>query len=111
PGSIFKTVTAGIAINEGIAQPDTMHEDDGEITIDGRVLTELNRPDESRDQWSLREAIMWSLNVVMARVGMQIGPDMFWEYGPQLGFDQQIPYDLPITESQLANNKEFLEDP
>lgn len=111
PGSIFKTVTAGIAINEGIAQPDTMYEDDGEITIDGRVLTELNRPDESRDQWSLREAIMWSLNVVMARVGMQIGPDMFWEYGPQLGFDQQIPYDLPITESQLANNKGFLEDP
>src|SRR5699024_6926728 len=50
PGSIFKTITAGIAINEGWAQPDTMYEDDGEITIDGRVLTELNRPDESRDQ-------------------------------------------------------------
>lgn len=111
PGSTFKTVTAGIAINEGWAEPDTMYEDDGEITIDGRVLVELNRPDTSRDQWSLREAIMWSLNVVMARVGMQIGPDTYWDYGPQLGFDQNIPYDLPISQSQLANNKSFLEDP
>lgn len=111
PGSTFKTVSAGIAINEGWAEPDTMYEDNGEITIDGRVLTELNRPDNSRSQWSLREAIMWSLNVVMARVGMQIGPDTYWDYGPQLGFGEQIPYDLPIAESQLANNKDFLNDP
>ena len=111
PGSTFKTVTAGIAINEGWAEPDTMYEDNGEITIDGRVLVEQNRPDTSRDQWSLREAIMWSLNIVMARVGMQIGPDTYWEYGPQLGFGESIPYDVPISRSQLANNKEFLNDP
>ena len=111
PGSTFKTVTAGIAINEGWAEPDTMYEDNGHITIDGRVLTELNRPDTSRDQWSLREAIMWSLNVVMAQVGMQVGPETYWEYGPQLGFGETIPYDLPISQSQLANNQGFLNDP
>lgn len=111
PGSTFKTVSAGIAINEDIANPETMYEDDGEITIDGRVLVELNRPDPSRSQWSLREGIMWSLNVVFAQVGIEIGGDTFWQYGPQLGFEQSIPYDLPISQSQLANNKDFLNDP
>lgn len=109
PGSTFKTVSAGIAINEGWAEPDTMYEDNGEITIDGRVLVELNRPDTSRDQWSLREAIMWSLNVVMAQVGLQIGPDTYWEYAPRLGYNQTIPYDLPVSQSQIANDKDFLQ--
>lgn len=110
PGSTFKTISAGIVINEGWAAPDTVYEDAGSLTIDGRVLTEYNRPDTSRTQWTLREAIMWSLNVVMAQVGLQIGPESFWEYGPQLGFGVDIPYDLPIAESQLANDQAFLQD-
>lgn len=108
PGSTFKTVTAGIAINEGYADPEQVYEDNGEITIDGRVLVENNRPDTTRDQWTLREAVMWSLNVVMAQVGLQIGPETYWEYGPQLGFGETIPYDLPIAQSQLANSRDFL---
>lgn len=111
PGSTFKTVTAGIAIEEGFAEPDTVYEDDGELVIDGRVLTEFNRPDESRDQWTLAEGIAWSLNVVLARVGLQIGGETFWNYGPQFGFGETIPYDIPVAESQIANNREALSDP
>ena len=108
PGSTFKTITAGIAINEGWTEPDKVYEDNGELTIDGRVLVEQNRPDESKTQWTLREGIMWSLNVVLAQVGLQIGPDTFWEYGPRLGFGEKIPYDLPINPSQIANDRDFL---
>lgn len=108
PGSTFKTVTAGIAINEGYAEPDTVYEDNGQIVIDGRLLVENNRPDTTRSQWTLREAVMWSLNVVMAQVGLQIGPETYWDYGPKLGFGERIPYDVPIAESQLANDREFL---
>lgn len=108
PGSTFKTISAGIAIDSGVASPDKMYEDDGDITIDGRVLTELNRPDPGRTQWSLREGMMWSLNVVFAQVGMEIGPDTYWKYGPDLGFGRTIPYDVPISRSQLANNREYL---
>lgn len=108
PGSTFKTITAGIAINEGWSEPDKVYEDNGQITIDGRVLVEQNRPDESKTQWTLREGIMWSLNVVLAQVGLQIGGDTYWDYGPKLGFGEKIPYDLPISQSQLANDKDFL---
>ena len=109
PGSTFKTVSAGIAMNEGYAEPDSVYEDNGQITIDGRVLVEQNRPDESKTQWTLREAVMWSLNVVMAQVGLQIGPDTYWEYGPQLGYGTEIPYDLPVNESQIASNRAYLD--
>ncbi len=110
PGSTFKTVTAAIAIEEGFAQPDSVYEDNGQIVIEGRVLPEYNRPDESRDQWTLQEGIAWSLNVVFARVGMQVGGELYWDYGPRLGFGEQIPYDVPVAESQIANDREALDD-
>jgi peptidoglycan glycosyltransferase len=110
PGSTFKTVTAAIAIEEGFAEPDSVYEDNGQIVIEGRVLPEYNRPDESRDQWTLAEGIAWSLNVVFARVGMQVGGETYWDYGPRLGFGESIPYDLPVAESQLANSRSSLDD-
>lgn len=111
PGSTFKTVTGGIAIEEGFAEPDTVYEDDGELVIEGRVLTEFNRPDETRDQWTLAEGIAWSLNVVLAQVGLQIGGQTYWDYGPRFGFGETIPYDIPVAQSQIANSREALSDP
>ncbi len=110
PGSTFKTVTAGIAIEEGYAEPDSVYEDTGELNIEGRILPEFNRPDESRDQWTLSEGVAWSLNVVFAQIGMQIGGETYWEYGPHLGFGEHIPYDVPVAESQVANSREALSD-
>lgn len=110
PGSTFKTVTAGIAIEEGFAEPDSKYTDSGELNIDGRILRELNRPDENRDQWTLAEGIAWSLNVVFAQVGMQIGGETYWSYGPKFGFSQQVPYNIPVAEGQIANNRDALSD-
>jgi peptidoglycan glycosyltransferase len=109
PGSTFKTVTAAIAIEKGYAQPDSVYEDDGDIEIDGRILVEANRPDESKTEWTLREGLMWSLNVVLAQVGLQIGGDEFWEAAEWFGFGLDIPFDLPVSESQLASSEAFLD--
>jgi peptidoglycan glycosyltransferase len=108
PGSTFKTVTAGIAIEEGYASPDAVYEDDGQIEIEGRVLQEFNRPDETRTQWTLAEGIAWSLNVVFAQIGMQVGGATYWEYGPRFGFGGTIPFDIPVAESQVANSRDAL---
>lgn len=109
PGSTFKTVTAAIAIEKGYASPDTVYEDDGDIEIDGRVLVENNRPDESKTEWTLREGLMWSLNVVLAQVGLQIGGDEFWDAAKWFGFGTAVPFDLPVAESQLASSEDFLD--
>jgi peptidoglycan glycosyltransferase len=109
PGSTFKTVTAAIAIERGYAEPDSVYEDDGDIEIDGRVLVENNRPDDSRSEWTLREGLMWSLNVVLAQVGLEIGPSEYWDSARKFGFGQEIPFDLPVSVSQIASSEEFLE--
>lgn len=109
PGSTFKTITAAIAIELGYADPDSVYTDDGELVIDGRVLEGQNRPDVSQTQWTLREGIMWSLNIVLAQVGLQIGGDEFWLMAQRFGFGQDVPFDLPVSQSQLASDRSFLD--
>ncbi len=109
PGSTFKTVSAAIAIDQGFALPDDLYEDDGDLEIEGRVLVENNRPDPSRTEWTLAEGLAWSLNVVFAQIGLEIGPSVMWEYGERFGFGAEIPFDLPVATSQLAGSREFLE--
>jgi peptidoglycan glycosyltransferase len=110
PGSTFKTVTAAIGIEAGYIEPDDVYEDNGELTIDGRVLVENNRPDETRDQWTVAEGLAWSLNVVFAQMGLEIGATDFWEYSRNFGFGATIPFDLPVATSQIAGSREFLSD-
>lgn len=110
PGSTFKTVTAAIGIEAGYIEADDLYEDNGEITIDGRVLVENNRPDETRDQWTVAEGLAWSLNVVFAQMGLEIGATDFWEYSRDFGFGAPIPFELPVAQSQIAGSREFLSD-
>jgi peptidoglycan glycosyltransferase len=77
--------------------------------IDGRVLEGQNRPNVSQTQWTLREGIMWSLNIVLAQVGLQIGGGEFWNMAQRFGFGRDIPFDLPVSESQLASDQSFLD--
>ncbi len=110
PGSTFKTVTAAIGIELGLIEPDEVFEDNGELNIDGRILVENNRPDDTRDQWTVREGVAWSLNVVFAQIGLRIGADDLWAGGQDFGFGQDIPFDLPMSESQFASARDFLDD-
>lgn len=109
PGSTFKTITAAAALDTATATPDTVYQDNGEITIDGRTLVENNRPDPSRSEWTLEEGVAWSLNVVFAQVGLQIGADKLWDYGSRFGFETSPPFDLPVAQSQIASSRGFLD--
>lgn len=109
PGSTFKTVTAAAAIDTGDASPNDVYEDNGLFTVDGREIVENNRPDDSIDQWTLTEGYMYSLNVVFAQVGLDVGASDLEKYAAAFGFGSGIPYDLPVVESQLANNLDFLD--
>jgi peptidoglycan glycosyltransferase len=109
PGSTFKTVTAAAAIDTGIAKPTDVYEDNGSFTVDGRELLENNRPDDSIDEWTLTEGYMYSLNVVFAQVGLDVGATDLEKYAAAFGFGSGIPYDIPVADSQLANSLDFLD--
>jgi len=108
PGSTFKVVTAAAALDQGFAERGTVYEDDGDLEVDGRVIVEQNRPDPSRTEWTLGEGLAWSLNVVFAQVGLQLGPDLMQQYGEAFGFGAAIPFDLPVAPSRLATTPDFL---
>lgn len=109
PGSTFKTVVAAAAIDAGIATPDEVYRDDGLLDVEGHVIIEANRPDDTIEMWSLRDALAFSLNVVFAQVGLELGANLLWHYAEQFGFGQEIPFDLPVARGQVASSKEFLE--
>ncbi len=108
PGSIFKTVTASAALQSGIAQPDTVYRDEGALTVESRVIPEENRPDANRIDYTLTEAYGWSLNVVFAQVGLQVGADRLAQYAQQFGIGADIPFDLPVATSELETDSNFL---
>ncbi len=111
PGSTFKTVTASAAVDSGLAAPSSTYEDDGSLVVEGHTIPEYNRPDDTIDTWTLSDGLAWSLNVVLARVGLQLGPDRLREYAARFGFGEDIPFDLPVARSQLASNPDFLDSP
>ena len=111
PGSTFKTVTVAAAIDRGIAQPGTIYEDAGELTIAGHTLIEANRPNPEQTEWTLQDAFSWSLNVVFAQVGLQLGGDALAEAARGWGWDGAIPFDLPVAPSQVSVAPGFLDDP
>ncbi len=108
PGSIFKTVTASAAIETGTARPDTVYRDEGALNVDSRVIIEQNRPDPKRVNYTLSEAYGYSLNVVFAQVGLQLGGDRLADYAKRFGFGQEIPFDVPVAASQIASDPAFL---
>lgn len=110
PGSTFKMLTASAVIDAGISTPDTFYRDEGILEVDGRVIIEQNRPDETRVDWTLEESFAYSLNVVFARIGLELGADLLAEYAARFGFSEEPPLDVGGTASQLTGPESSLVD-
>jgi peptidoglycan glycosyltransferase len=108
PGSTFKTVTASAAIDLGLATPDDVFQDNGSLYVDGHVITENNRPDD-RVEWTLRDGLAYSLNVVFAQVGMMVGAENLTKYAERFGFGADIPFDVPVAPGQVFGHPGFLD--
>jgi peptidoglycan glycosyltransferase len=111
PGSTFKVFTAAAAIAAGTVQPDTVLVDDGSLTVNGRVIPEFNRPDESRTDWTVTEGLAYSLNVVYAQIGLKLGSEPFSRAARAFGIGEQIPFELPVARGQVAGQDNGLDDP
>jgi cell division protein FtsI/penicillin-binding protein 2 len=85
PGSTYKIVVAGAALEEGIAEPDQWFEAaaDGaaQITPDA-VFHDVHK--EAR--YTFRDAVRWSSNIVMGRLALQVGAERLYRYSTALGF-------------------------
>lgn len=111
PGSTFKTVTAAGALDARVAEPDDRYEDRGQFSVGGFIIEDPNRPDEDKTQWTFTEGYQYSLNAVFAQIGLDLGSAGMREYARRFYFEREIPFDLPVTDSQVATDPGFLSDP
>lgn len=105
PGSTFKMLTMSAAIDSGIMSPSTQFngvDATGPLTVDSHVYpAAINNLPAGVGSVDLTHALMYSDNIVFAKVGLAIGPDHFKDYVHRFGIDQPTPFDIPVSQSHL----------
>jgi peptidoglycan glycosyltransferase len=102
PGSTFKIVTAGAAINTGKYTPNSPVNGAAPAVISGVPLN--NAPgDPQLGQISLTYALTQSINTAWARVGVSLGIPVMTQYMKRYGFYADPPIDLPRAELRASD--------
>lgn len=94
PGSVFKIVAAGGALDLGLVTPASVF-NCGETSIfyKGRQL-KLPKDDDPFQQLSVTDIVAHSSNRGAAQLAMLMGEDKFYEYARKYGFGQSTKYQL-----------------
>ncbi|MDR2005648.1 MAG: peptidoglycan glycosyltransferase [Acidaminococcales bacterium] len=99
PGSTFKPLVAATAINESIAEPETLFFDTGKLTVDDREIS--NSGGRSFGMIPFSEVITHSLNTVMAQIAFSLGRERLNKYARAFGFGEYTDIDLPGEEAGI----------
>ena len=114
PGSTFKVVTTAAALETGIAGPSTAFPDPEALELPGTSATIHNYDDgvcvDGRSV-TLAEAFIRSCNTTFAALGMKVGADALTATAEDFGFNQDIPYDLPVLSSSMPEADDYVDDP
>jgi len=114
PGSSFKIITAAAALETGVAGPATEFPDPVELELPGSTATIQNYSDDvclDGDTVTLAEAFVRSCNTTFGALGMAVGGDALATTAEAFGFNQEIPYDLPVLSSAFPEPLDFADDP
>ncbi len=85
PGSTYKPVVVGAALEEGLAKPDQVFEASADGV--GAVAPGTNFHDVHKEaSYRFRDAVRWSSNIVMGRVANLVGAERLYRYSTALGF-------------------------
>ncbi len=92
PGSVYKVLTMAAALDKGAVTPETTFVDTGLIEIGGTVIYNWNG-----GAWgpqNMQGCMQHSLNVCLAWVATQLGPDRFYESMKAFGIGHVTGIDL-----------------
>lgn len=100
PGSVFKVVTVAAALNEGLYQPESTFNDQGELTVQGNIVRNFQR--QVFGEHTLHDALVKSINTTVAQVGLDLGAPKLEEYFKLFKLDQSHRLGLPASAGQVG---------
>ena len=108
PGSTFKAVIAGAALQEGIVTPNQVFFDPGYVMVSGRRIQ--NWSNESYGVVTFTDIVKKSLNTGFAQVGLSLGAEKMMHYTRVFGFGERTGIDLPGEEEGILFNADDMRD-
>lgn len=107
PGSTFKIVTLGAALEEGVATEESVYESPSEMTIGNGPVRSFGG--YAYGDISLKRAAEVSSNTVFGQVGVQVGPEALVSSAKKYGFNSEISFALPLAMSVMPDPSEMTE--
>lgn len=107
PGSVFKLVTAGIALEN-----DTIEADE-KLPIEGKSWQkdsswgdyQVNRVSSQISQVDLKDAFIYSDNIYFAQAALAVGAEDYLADAKDFGFEEDLDFDYPFVNSQIVNEE------
>ena len=92
PGSVMKILTMAAGLDAGTVKPETTFIDTGSIQVGGITIQNWNR--DAWGQQDMTGCLQHSLNVCMAWISTQMGPQTFYGYMERFGLGHPTGIDL-----------------
>lgn len=105
PGSVFKVITAAMALNEGVVDESTTFHCTGSMTIADAKPIHCHNLSGCGTQ-TFQQAITNSCNPAFIQIGQKIGAENYWEYYQGFGFNETTGIDLPGESNGLFFSKD-----
>ncbi len=102
PGSVFKLITYAAALDKGVITPDTLYEDEVRFEYYEQVIQNWDR--RSHGTVTATEALVQSLNVVAAKIAIDLGKIEFYKAVNRFGFGQTTGIELPNELPGIVNS-------
>jgi cell division protein FtsI (penicillin-binding protein 3) len=101
PGSVMKVITAAAAIDLGVVTPQTMYSTNRN---DDRYYRLPNDSHAMDPRISVKDAIVHSSNIVIGKLGYDLGPERLWNYMRRFGFGAKTGIELPGEQYGILHN-------
>ena len=108
PGSTFKAIIAGAALEEKVVSPNQVFVDPGYVMVSGRRIQNWNG--ESFGTVTFTDVVKNSLNTGFAQVGLRLGAEKMTEYAKKFGFGEVTGVSLPGEEAGILFDPEEMRD-